>query len=91
MARISNYATFFKTQSFYIFLLPRNIIPTISPMRFYVVLSVLACAVAAAPLPAQHTPYDGTLGGLLKTLAPITGAVGDVVNKLTNDLGQGSH
>ncbi|KAJ2215445.1 hypothetical protein EV179_002230 [Coemansia sp. RSA 487] len=37
----------------------------------------------------QHTPYDGALGGLVKTLAPITGAVGDVVNKLTNDLGQG--
>ncbi|KAJ2090478.1 hypothetical protein IW138_002690 [Coemansia sp. RSA 986] len=37
----------------------------------------------------SHTPYDGALGGLVKTLAPITGAVGDVVNKLTNDLGQG--
>ncbi|KAJ2854104.1 hypothetical protein GGI22_004613, partial [Coemansia erecta] len=57
-------------------------------MRFYAIASLLICAAAAAPLPAGHVPYDGTLGGVLKALAPITGAVGDVVNNLTNDLGQ---
>ncbi|KAJ2510690.1 hypothetical protein GGI11_005391, partial [Coemansia sp. RSA 2049] len=57
-------------------------------MRFYAIVSLLVCAVAAAPLPAQHIPYDGLLGGVVKAAAPVTGAVGEVVNKLTNDLGQ---
>ncbi|KAJ2758861.1 hypothetical protein H4S06_002502 [Coemansia sp. BCRC 34490] len=60
-------------------------------MRFYAIVSLLVCAVAAAPLPAQHIPYDGLLGGVVKAAAPVTGAVGEVVNRLTNDLGQGPH
>ncbi|KAJ2516948.1 hypothetical protein H4217_004264 [Coemansia sp. RSA 1939] len=47
-------------------------------MRLYAIVSLLVCAVAAAPLPAQHIPYDGLLGGVVKAAAPVTGAVGEV-------------
>ncbi|KAJ1836254.1 hypothetical protein IWW55_005329 [Coemansia sp. RSA 2706] len=60
-------------------------------MRFIFVTALLACVSFAAPLPAEHVPYDGTLGGVVKTLSGLTGAVGDLVNQLTNDLGQGAH
>ncbi|KAJ2447987.1 hypothetical protein EV183_005654 [Coemansia sp. RSA 2336] len=59
-------------------------------MRFVFVAALFACASFAAPLPADHVLYDGTLGGVIKTLSGVTGAVGDLVNQLTGDLGQGS-
>ncbi|KAJ2778215.1 hypothetical protein H4R18_004739 [Coemansia javaensis] len=58
-------------------------------MRLALVSVLLACVAYAAPLPAEHALYDGTLGGVIKTLSGLTGAVGDLVNQLTNDLGQG--
>ncbi|ORX73577.1 hypothetical protein DL89DRAFT_263623 [Linderina pennispora] len=60
-------------------------------MRFFLVATIFAAVVAAAPAPApvEHVPYDGTLGGVVKTLSGLTEAVGVLVNQLTNDLGQG--
>ncbi|KAJ2754231.1 hypothetical protein H4R27_003225, partial [Coemansia aciculifera] len=60
-------------------------------MRFAFIATLFICAVSAAPLPADHVLYDGTLGGVVKTLSGLTAAVGDLVNQLTNDLGQGPH
>ncbi|KAJ2708370.1 hypothetical protein H4R19_004778 [Coemansia spiralis] len=58
-------------------------------MRFIAVAVLFACAALAAPAPVERVPYDGTLGGVVKTLSGLTEAVGNLVNQLTNDLGQG--
>ncbi|KAJ2376133.1 hypothetical protein IW150_002154 [Coemansia sp. RSA 2607] len=58
-------------------------------MRITFVVALLVAAVAAAPMPVERVPYDGTLGGILKTLSGLTEAVGNLVNEKTNDLGQG--
>ncbi|KAJ2335449.1 hypothetical protein GGI00_001351 [Coemansia sp. RSA 2681] len=61
-------------------------------MRFSFIATLFVCAaVSAAPLPVERVPYDGTLGGVVKTLSGLTEAVGQLVNNLTNDLGQGAH
>ncbi|KAJ1735323.1 hypothetical protein LPJ61_000609 [Coemansia biformis] len=58
-------------------------------MRFAAVAILFACAAYAVPVPAEHALYDGTLGGVIKTISGLTEAVGNLVNQLTNDLGQG--
>ncbi|PIA17524.1 hypothetical protein COEREDRAFT_80519 [Coemansia reversa NRRL 1564] len=60
-------------------------------MRLIFVTALFACAAYAAPLPAEHELYSGTLGGIIKTLSGLTEAIGNLINENTNDLGQGPH
>ncbi|KAJ1802861.1 hypothetical protein LPJ56_006037, partial [Coemansia sp. RSA 2599] len=53
-------------------------------MRFVFLAALLVAVASAAPV--EHVPYDGTLGGVVKTLSGLTEAVGNLVNQMTNDL-----
>lgn len=58
-------------------------------MRYSFVAALFVAIVSAAPMPQEHKPYDGVLGDLIHRLSGITAALGEQVNDLTNNLGQG--